>query len=170
MKTTNFLPALLIGLCGTVALVFCSTTSIQAQDASASPASAAASARTADTEFGDGVVVEVVSVTRGENDVTVKFKYTNNGSNKSEFHNSNYGYDNIAAEVYYIDPKNKKKYTVIKDAEGKPLASLAQNIKLAAGESKSGWVKLPAPPPDTTAVTVVMPGAPPFEKVPITAQ
>jgi hypothetical protein len=170
MKTTNFLSALIIGLCGTVALVFFSTTLIHAQDPSASPAAAAASAKTADTEFGDGVIVELVSVTRGENDVTVKFKYTNNGSKPSEFHHSNYGHGNIAAEVYYIDPKNKKKYTALKDAEGKPVASLAENIKLGPGESKPGWVKLPAPPADTTTVTIVLPGAPPFEKVPVATQ
>jgi hypothetical protein len=172
MKNSNRFAALLVACVGIASFVFFAATDARSQESSASPAVAAsaASGKTADTEFGDGVVAEVVSVARGENDVTIKFKYTNNGSKQAEFQKSNYGYDNIAALVYYIDPKNKKKYTVIKDAEGKPLTSLAQNIKLPAGESKAGWAKLPAPPADTTAVTVVLPGAPPFEKVPVTSQ
>lgn len=169
MKTS--FSALIIAGAGTVAFLACTAIHLNAQEASASPAAAAStSGKTADAEFGDGVTAEVVSVTRGENDVTIKFKYTNNGSKQVEFYKSNYGYDNFAALVYYIDPKNKKKYTVIKDAEGHPLASQSQNIKLPPSESKSGWAKLPAPPADTTSVTVVLPGAPPFEKVPVAAQ
>jgi hypothetical protein len=167
MKAKAFLAVLAIGLFAMVA--FINPTTLLSQDASAS-AGAAAGAKTADTEFGDGVTVELISVSRGDNDLTVKFKYTNSGSKPAEFHHSNYGHENIAALVYYIDPKNKKKYTVIKDAEGKPVASLGENIKLDPGASKSQWVKLPAPPADTTTVTVVLPGAAPFEKVPIAAQ
>ena len=161
---TSFL-ALIIACAGFVSLAG-PATKLRAQDASTSPATA----RTEDTEFGDGVTVELISVTRGENDLTVKFRYINNGSKPAEFYKSNYSHNNVAALVYYIDPKNKKKYEAIKDAEPKPLASLAENIKLEPGASKSAWVKLPAPPADTSTVTVVLPGAPPFEKVPITAQ
>ena len=169
MKTRILFPAWIIGTMGTAAMMLLAVSNLHAQDASASPASGTAAAtKPAETEFGDGVVAEVVSVVRGDNDVTVKFKYTNNGAKLSEFRESNYQYENFAALVYYIDPKNKKKYTAIKDADGKPLASASQNIKLPPGESKSGWVKLPAPPADTAVVTVVLPGAPPFEKVPVT--
>lgn len=171
MKTRISFPAWIIGIIGMAAIMVLAIPQVHAQDASASPAAATASAtKPAETELGDGVVAEVVSIVRGDNDVTIKFKYTNNGSKESAFRDSNYEYQNFAALVYYIDPKNKKKYTAIKDAEGKPLASQSQNIKLSPGDSKSGWVKLPAPPADTTAVTVVLPGAAPFEKVPVTAQ
>ena len=170
MNTRTFLP-LFVTVLFAAGTLFLKPTPVLAQDASASPATATAAAgKTAETEFGDGVVAELVSVTRGDNDITVKFKYTNNGSKPVEFFKSNYGHANVAALVYYIDPKNKKKYTAIKDAEEKPVASLGENIKLDPGASKSQWVKLPAPPADTTMVTVVLPGAPPFEKVPITAQ
>jgi len=169
MKHPRFLSAAsIIAFAGTVAFLL-SATHGSAQDASASPAAAAAG-KTADTEFGDGVTVELISVTRGDNDLTVKFKYTNSGSKTAEFYHSNYGHQNIAAVVYYIDPKNKKKYTAIQDSEGKPVASLGESIRLEAGASKAQWVKLPAPPADTTTITVVLPGAPPFEKVPIAAQ
>jgi hypothetical protein len=168
MKTRDPFFALFLGVCVTAALGL--GTNVCGQDASpatgvTSPNPAPASTLTSDTEFGDGVTVELQSVTRGEGDVTIKFKYTNNGSKTADFSRSNYGHANIAAVVYYVDPKNKKKYTVIKDAEDKPLASLMQSFKLEAGASKSGWCKLPAPPAEITSVTVVMPGAPPFEKV-----
>lgn len=135
--------------------------------ASISSSGAASSASLgSDTEW-DGVTVEIQSATRGEGDVTIKFKYTNSGSKAAELYHSNYGHDNLAELVYYIDPKNKKKYTVIKDAEQKPLASLMHSIKLEPGASKAGWCKLPAPPADVTSITVVLPGAAPFEKVQI---
>jgi hypothetical protein len=169
MKTRTFIPILATGIFLGAGILLSSAALAVAQESSASPAAASAG-KTADTEFGDGVVVELQSVTRGDNDVTVKFKYTNNGSKPAEFHHSNYGHANIAAEVYYIDPKNKKKYTPLKDSEGKPVASLAENIRLGPAESKAAWVKLPAPPADTATVTVVLPGAPPFEKVTVAAQ
>jgi hypothetical protein len=154
-----------------VSLIFAAS-NLPAQESSPAKtetATAKPAAMTADTEW-DGVKVELISVTRGENDVTIKFKYTNEGSKTAEFYHSNYSHDNIAALVYYIDPKNKKKYLVIKDAEGNPIASLMKSMKLDANESKAGWAKLAAPPADTTAVTVVLPGAPPFEKAPIASQ
>ena len=171
MRISKLSSIVIVTCAGILLFLLCNAPRMSAQDASASAAAtSSSSAKTSETEFGDGVTVELVSVTRGDNDLTIKFKYANTGSKTVEFYKSNYGHDNIAALVYYIDPKNKKKYTAIKDAEGKPLASLGENIKLEAGGSKPGWVKLPAPPADTTAITVVLPGAPPFEKVPITAQ
>src|SRR4051794_32658105 len=127
MRTFRLSSAFVITCAGIAAFLLCSTYGF-GQDASASPAAAAAG-KTADTEFGDGVTVELVSVTRGDNDLTVKFKYTNNGSKPAEFYHSNYGHQNIAALVYYIDPKNKKKYTAIHDSEGKPVASLGESIR-----------------------------------------
>jgi uncharacterized protein YchJ len=152
-----------------IAFVSCIIARVQAQDASTAKAESSAATMKADTEW-DGVSVELTSVTRGQGDtITIKFKYTNSGSKAAAFHESNYGFANIAPLVYYIDPKNKKKYTALKDSEGNYIVSPMQNITLEPGASKSGWCTLPAPPADVTSITVFIPGAPPFEKVALAA-
>jgi hypothetical protein len=135
---------------------------------SATSSSSSSSAQKVDTEW-DGVSVELTSVTKGDGDtLTIKFKYANSGSKPMNVAKlGQFSHDNIAERVYYIDPKNKKKYLVIKDSEGNALASNMKYLELEAGTSKSGWLKLPAPPSDVTAITVYLPGAPPFEGVAI---
>ena len=66
-----------------------------------------------------------------------------------------------------INTKSKKKYLVVKDAEGKALATNLKYFKLEPNGSKSGWVKVPAPPAEVQKISVYLPGAPPFEDVPI---
>ena len=70
-------------------------------------------------------------------------------------------------KIYYVDAKNKKKYLVIRDTEQKALASDMHELDLKAGETKGCWAKFPAPPADVTAISVYIPGAPPFENVPL---
>jgi hypothetical protein len=159
----------IIVLCGAAALMLFSGASIRAQDTStpASPSSATtASAPKADTEW-DGVTVELTSVKRDEGgSITVQFKYTNTGANKVD---SQWPHNVIAEWVYYIDPKNKKKYTVIHDSDNNSIVSPGGNFSLAPGASKLFWAKLPAPPADVTSITVFIPGAPPLERVTIAA-
>ena len=135
---------------------------------SAAEASSASSAQKADTEW-DGISVELTSVMKGEGDtLTIKLKYTNNGSkpvNVSRI--GQFSHDNVAERVYYIDTKNKKKYLVIKDSEGQALASNMKYLELEPGASKAGWLKMPAPPSEVKTITVYLPGAPPFEGVAI---
>lgn len=122
-----------------------------------------------DTEW-EGVSVELTGAKRTEGDsILIQFKFTNNGSKSTKLVPA-YEHDNISEKVYYIDPKNKKKYTVIMDAEKNPVCSSIVHVTLEAGASRAGWTKLPAPPPDVTSITVYIPGAPPFEKVALTSQ
>ncbi|HJT80790.1 MAG TPA: hypothetical protein VJ719_06295 [Chthoniobacterales bacterium] len=131
----------------------------------------ATSSEKADTEV-DGVTAEVVSVTRTDGDtVTIKFKYTNSGQKTAELNLTGYSPDNLAAKVYYIDGKNKKKYLPVTDAAGTPVCSNTKgSTKLDAGESKSGWTKLPAPPAGVSTISVYLPGTPPFEGLTIAAK
>ena len=145
-------------------------------DAASPPASAATSTSSsasekADTEI-DGVTAELLSVARTDGDtITIKFKYTNGGQKNAELNLTGYSPDNLAAKVYYIDSKNKKKYLVVTDAAGAPICSNTKgNTKLDPGESKSAWTKLPAPPPGVTTISVYLPGTPPFESVTIAAK
>jgi hypothetical protein len=152
------------------------TTESSPKAAASSPASTGASTSSsasekADTEI-DGVTAELTSVTRTDGDtVTIKFKFTNGGQKNAELNLTGYSPDNLAAKVYYIDSKNKKKYLVVTDAAGAPICSHTKgSTKLNAGESKSGWAKFPAPPAGVTTISVYLPGTPPFEGVTIAAK
>ncbi len=121
-----------------------------------------------ETEW-EGIKVELISVERTPgNMLTIKFKYTNSGSAKVEIARlGQYGHDNVVEHAYYVDAKSKKKYLVVKDSEGKALGTNLRYLTLAPGESKSAWVKFPEPPADVQKISVYLPGAPPFEDVPI---
>lgn len=126
---------------------------------------ATSSGQKADTEI-DGVTAELLSVARTDGDtLTVKFKFSNSSQKDAKVYLTGYSPDNLAEKVYYIDSKNKKKYTVIKDAGGDAVCSKMQSVELKPGESRSGWSKLPAPPAGVTTITVFLPGTPPFESV-----
>jgi hypothetical protein len=163
----------IIALCGAAALILFSGASIRAQDTStpASPSSATtASSQKADTEW-DGVTCELISVKRDAGtSITVQFKYTNTGTNKVRLTTKeSYGNANLAGLVYYIDPKNKKKYTVIVDSDHAVVGSNSSDVNIEPGASKLVWAKLPAPPADVNSITVFLPYAPPFEGVTIAA-
>ncbi|MEY2479938.1 MAG: hypothetical protein QOI04_865 [Verrucomicrobiota bacterium] len=112
-----------------------------------------------------GISVELTSVQKTGDMLLIRFKYISTRET---------ALDNIAREanqhvsdMYYVDSKNKKKYPIIKDTQGKPLSSNLQDFGVAAGETKGGWAKFPAPPAEVTTISVFLPGAPPFENVPI---
>ena len=111
-----------------------------------------------------GIGLELTSVQRTGDTIMVRFKYISTRDKPTRI-------DNEAGQqvstIYYVDARNKKKYPTIKDTEGKPLSSNLDYFEVGAGETKAGWAKFPAPPPDVTAVSVYIPGAPPFENVPI---
>jgi len=121
-----------------------------------------------DTEW-DDVTVELKPVKRASGDtITLKFKYTNNGSEKVDIsRGGQYGHDNVIEQVYYVDTKNNKKYLIVKDSEGEPLGTKLYYFVLPAGKSKSAWAKFPAPPDDVETIAVYLPGAPPIEDVKI---
>jgi hypothetical protein len=127
-----------------------------------------AKAMVEETEW-QGIVAELTSVERSSgNMLTIKFKYSNNGSEKVEIARiGQYSHDNVLDHVYYIDTKNKKKYLVVKDAEKKAIGTNLKYLALAPGESKAAWGKFPEPPADVLTISVCLPGAPPFEDVPI---
>jgi hypothetical protein len=116
-----------------------------------------------------GVTGVLTSVERSSgNMLTIKFKYLHAGSDKVEIARlGQYSHDDVLDHVYYIDAKNKKKCLVVKDAQNKALGTNLKYFTLAAGESKTAWGKFPEPPADVQKISVYLPGAPPFEDVPI---
>jgi len=121
-----------------------------------------------ETEW-SGVKAELTSVERTSgNMLTIKFKYTNTGSEKVDISRlGRFDHDNVLDHAYYIDAKNKKKYLVVKDAEKKALGTNLKYFVLAPGESRAAWGKFPEPPADVAKISVYLPGAPPFEDVAI---
>ena len=91
---------------------------------------------------------------------------------------SNKGTDEAQAdirydEVYVMDLGAGKKYEVLRDEKGVYIAALRSGWsdrwyeKLPPGGTYTLWMKFPAPPPDVKAVTLQVPGVPPFEDLPI---
>ena len=100
--------------------------------------------------------------------LTIKFKYINGNSKEVDISRlGQFGHDNMVEHVYYVDTKNKKKYLVVKDSEGKALGTNLQYFKLSPNGSKAGWGEFPEPPADVQKIAVYLPGVPPFEDVPI---
>jgi hypothetical protein len=113
-----------------------------------------------------GVSVELTSVQKTGDTIMVRFKYINSGDKSTGALYTQVG-GQIQDMIYCVDAKNKKKYLVIRDTEKNPLASALHNLSVGPGETKGCWAKFPAPPADATAISVYIPGAPPFENVPI---
>jgi hypothetical protein len=111
-----------------------------------------------------GVSIELTSVQKTGDMIMVRFKYINTRDKPVRIDQET---KQDIRDMYYVDAKNKKKYPIIKDAEGNPLSSNLYGLEVGAGETKASWAKFPAPPPDITTISVYLPGAPPFENVPI---
>ena len=77
----------------------------------------------------DGVVVEVVELTRAPGAlVNAIVRYRNNGTKAFTFPHLS---DRIR-QFYLVDPKNRQKYTVALDAEREPIASSSTTLRDAA--------------------------------------
>ncbi len=115
-----------------------------------------------------GVVGEITQVKRKDGVLTLKMRLRNNGSKKpGDWLTGGYNtYDN-----FYLTAGDKK-YFVLRDTEGKPLATDDGDgyvgAEIAKDETFTWWAKFPAPPADVTSVTFYTPIAPPFEDLPIT--
>jgi len=112
-----------------------------------------------------GMSVELTAVQKTGDTIMVRFKYINGGDKSITLYMKVGG--QVQDKIYYVDAKNKKKYLVIRDTENHPLASALHDLTVDAGETKGCWAKFPAPPADVTAISVYIPGAPPFENVPL---
>jgi len=69
-------------------------------------------------------------------------------------------------EIYYIDPAENKKYTIITDPSNNRVAGIFEG-EIAAGQQRGSWAKFAAPPPSSTKISFTITGFPPFEDLPI---
>jgi hypothetical protein len=130
------------------------------------PGAAPAAAVATQTSNWPGVVADVTEFRRKGSTLTVRVVLRNQGNVDSEP-------DIHYNEVYVMDLGAGKKYEVLKDEKGAYIAALRTGWnnrwyeKLAPGASYTIWMKFPAPPPEVKAVTLQLPGVPPFEDLPI---
>ena len=113
-----------------------------------------------------GVVAEVTEFRRKGNTLTAKVRFRNGGTADAEP-------DIKYEEAYLMDAGAGKKYSVLKDENGSYIAALRQGWKdrwydkVAAGQEMVVWAKFPAPPVEVKAVTLQLPGVPPFDDLAI---
>jgi hypothetical protein len=137
-----------------------------------SPGTAADAVAVAETNW-EGVTVDIMSVTRKGNVLTVKFAAVNNGD---ESRKVAFGFtgNNVC---YAVDEESGTKYYVLTDEEGNPVASAKDwmpnstfgiNRDIEPGKTLRVWMKLPAPPPEVTTISLFLNETDPLEDVPIT--
>jgi hypothetical protein len=119
-----------------------------------------------------GVEVTLMELKRTSGDtVTAKWRVTNKDKEKKQLSKATGWTDayKLSFDSYLVDPANKKKYLVLKDSSGKPIAAAHGSgaIKLEGGKTISTWAKYPAPPAGVDKVSVYLPGVAPFEDVPL---
>jgi len=121
-----------------------------------------------------GVEVTLLELKRTSGDtVTAKWRYTNKDHDTKQLSKAT-GWTapyKLSIESYIVDPANKKKYLVLKDSKGKPIAAAhgsgSTSIKLEGGKSINTWAKYPAPPAGVEKVSLYIQGAAPFEDIPL---
>ena len=119
-----------------------------------------------------GVEVTLLELKRTSGDtLTARWRYRNTGTDTKELTKSTGWTDSwrLAWDSYLIDGVNKKKYLLLKGADGMPIAAAhgSGSITLGGGQTLNTWAKYPAPPEDVQKVSLYLPGVAPFEDVPI---
>jgi hypothetical protein len=126
-----------------------------------------ATPRVVETEW-PGVTVELTSVEpASDNTLILKFKYVNSSSDTADISHSVY---DILQRMYYIDTKNKRKYSAARSATG--LATILGTdrpgpVSLKPGQSDSFWVRFPAPPAGVERIDLYFPRALPMQNIAI---
>jgi hypothetical protein len=120
----------------------------------------------------DVVLLEVKRTAGGT--MTVRWKYVNKTPEKKQLTNTRTGWLDpyrLSYGAYIIDNANKTKYNLVTDANKHPVAGTHGNqnsyIFLGPNQTLVTWAKFPEVPADAEKVTVSIPGAPPFEEVPV---
>ncbi len=79
----------------------------------------------------------------------------------------------VASQINLIDDATAQRYSILKDNEGKYLASpmftstrVGENV--LQGSTSIFWFKFPAPPATSKTVSINLPGVAPFDGVPVT--
>jgi hypothetical protein len=121
-----------------------------------------------------GVNLDLVSVERRGNVLTVKWTVTNGDKDQQQV---KFGLKGKQVTSYVVDEESGTKYYALTDKEGNLLASASEYVgsdtygigeSIKAGETKRYWAKFPAPPPAVKSINVLLTDTEPFEGVAIT--
>jgi hypothetical protein len=69
-------------------------------------------------------------------------------------------------ELFYIDPAENKRYQFLTDSGGHRILEVWEG-DLEAGKQRLNWAKFPAPPANSTKISISIPRFAPFEDVPL---
>ncbi len=125
----------------------------------------------------EGVEVALLSVKRvSDGTLTVKWEYRNKTDKPKRLGESFKGMGwsepfSLVYDAYLVDAHNKMKYPVVKDTKGNLVAGKhgghGKVFVLEPKKTLGTWAKFIAVPPDVKIISVFIPGAQPFEDVPI---
>lgn len=149
---------LTVGLIGMVIFVFSGAAVVHAQK----PTDAIESAQSELT----GLQTDLLEVKRmSDNTIRVRWRWRNTTDKVVKLH-AGFG---DREENYLLDPVNKKKHFVVKDAKGNVIGSSTYYgyVEIEANKAAMIWARFPAPPPAVNKITVVIAKTPPFEDVAI---
>ena len=162
MKTTAIRAALCAVLLGTPATV--------ARAQAPAPAKPIA---TNTTNWGEGVVADLMSVERKGSILTVKWAVRNGSAKRADLKFGLVGRDQ---STYAVDEDSGTKYYVLTDKEKHALASEHVYVggdtygiedQVEPGATGRYWMKLPAPPPAVKTISIFLSKVDPFESVAI---
>jgi hypothetical protein len=120
-------------------------------------------------ESNDGFTIELMSVERKGNILTVKWSVRSNNEK-----NKHYDIDlkGSSATSYLVDEESGTKYYALTDKEGNLLATETEYDgiweSMDPGETKRFWAKFPAPPPAVKTINILFTKSEPFESIAIT--
>jgi len=126
------------------------------------------------TNWGEGVLLDLMSVERKGSILTVKWAVRNTGAKPVE---PRFGLVGRDQTTYAVDEDSGTKYYVLTDKEKHALASehvyLTSDTygiedKIEPGATARYWMKLPAPPPAVKTISIFFTKVEPFESVAIT--
>jgi pyruvate/2-oxoglutarate dehydrogenase complex dihydrolipoamide acyltransferase (E2) component len=111
-----------------------------------------------------GVQIALLDVKKTSGDtVTVRLQLRN--TTDKAVSNPDFSSSNFVDAMYLIDGSSKKKYMVVRDAENKPVGYYGQSQTIPAKGTVSVWARFPTPV--SPKIMVAVPGAAPFEDVPV---
>ena len=113
-----------------------------------------------------GVEVALTQVQRASGDtLTVRWSYRNRTQEAKPVTGE-------IGETYLVDPVNRKKYLIVRDANDRPVGGQDGDPNrggLPAGQTLTAWAKFAAPADDVEQISVYIPNVSPFEDIPISS-
>jgi hypothetical protein len=117
----------------------------------------------------EGFMIDLTSVERKGNVVTVKWAVRND-TNKAKYYDIDLA--GGKATSYLVDEENGTKYYALTDKEGNLLATENEYEgiweSIEPGQTMRFWAKFPAPPPPVKTINVFFTKSEPFESIAIT--